>query len=370
MSQHLLECRHVYKSYQGKTVVADLCLDLVAGEILAVVGPSGCGKTTTLRLIAGFERPEQGEIRMHGQPLVAPGVFIPPEKRRIGMVFQDYALFPHLNVFENIAFGLKGWPEPQVQRRVEDLLALVGLHGMARRFPHQLSGGEQQRVALARALAPQPQVLLLDEPFSSLDADLRLKLRVDVRAVLKGLGVAALFVTHDQEEALFMGDRLVVMNRGHVQQIGTPEAIFARPANRFVAEFMGNACFLPARVTTEGIQTELGMVRQAVPWPPGTRIDLAVRADDIGFDLHGIPNGRVVGRIFKGMLNLYQVELASGQVVPALQPHDYLVPLGQPVRVYLSAAHDLACFPAGGEDDFEASLPAGQEPRTVDMAHP
>ncbi len=370
MSHRLLECRHVYKSYQGKTVVTDLSLDLAAGEILAVVGPSGCGKTTTLRLIAGFERPEQGEIRMHGQLLAAPGVFVPPEKRRIGMVFQDYALFPHLNVFENVAFGLKGWPKPQAQRRVEDLLALVGLQGMARRFPHQLSGGEQQRVALARALAPQPQVLLLDEPFSSLDADLRLKLREDVRLLLKRLGLAALFVTHDQEEALYMGDRLAVMNRGHVQQIGTPEAIFAHPANRFVAEFMGNACFLPGRVTAEGIQTELGIVRQAVPWPPGRWVDLAVRADDIGFDLHGTPNGRVVGRIFKGMLNLYQVELVSGRVVPALQPHDYLVPLGQPVHVYLSAAHDLACFPVAGEDAPEASLSEEQIPLTAGVARP
>ncbi|MCX8024934.1 MAG: ABC transporter ATP-binding protein, partial [Thermanaerothrix sp.] len=333
---------------------------------------SGCGKTTTLRLIAGFECPERGEIRVHGQSLVAPGVFVPPEKRRIGMVFQDYALFPHLNVFENIAFGLKGWPKPQVQRRVEDLLALVGLQGMARRFPHQLSGGEQQRVALARALAPQPQVLLLDEPFSSLDADLRLKLREDVRSLLKHLGLAALFVTHDQEEALFMGDRLVVMNRGRIQQLDSPEGIFARPANRFVAEFMGNACFLPGRVTAEGIQTELGLVRQAVPWPLGSRVDLAVRADDIGFDLHGQPNGKVVGRIFKGMLNLYQVELASGRIVSALQPHDYVVPLGQPVRAFVSAAHELACFPVANQEDVGAHAQdgEGQESQKVGALHP
>ncbi|WP_299026935.1 ABC transporter ATP-binding protein [uncultured Thermanaerothrix sp.] len=362
MSHPLLECRHLYKSYQGKPVVADLSLNLAAGEILAVVGPSGCGKTTTLRLIAGFERPERGEIHMGGKPLVAAGVFIPPEKRGIGMVFQDYALFPHLNVYENIAFGLKGWSKTQVQRRVNELLALVGLQGMARRFPHQLSGGEQQRVALARALAPQPQVLLLDEPFSNLDADLRLKLREEVRTVLKGLNLAALFVTHDQEEALFMGDRLAVMNQGRVHQIGTPEAIFARPVNRFVAEFMGNAYFLPGHVTRQGIQTELGLVRQEVPYPPGSRVDVAVRADDIGLDLQGPPNGKVVGRVFKGLLNLYQVELRSGCVLPSLQPHDYFLPPGQPVHVYLSAQHELACFATESDtSEVVVALPVMQE---------
>jgi len=344
MKEPFLECHHLEKSYNTQPAVKDVHIHVNEGEILAVVGPSGCGKTTTLRLIAGFERPDRGEIRMQGRPLSNEKIFIPPEKRRIGVVFQDYALFPHLTVYENVAFGLRKQTPQQVNQRVSEMLDLVGLKLLAKRMPHELSGGERQRVALARALAPHPQVLLLDEPFSSLDMDLRLKLREEVRALLKAIMLTTLFVTHDQEEALFMGDRLAVMNQGVIQQVDQPERIFSQPVNRFVAEFMGNANFLPGRVVAEGIETEIGLIPQRVSLPPGSRVELAVRADDIGFDLHGAANGVILSRVFKGVINVYKVRLHSGLVLEAFQPHYRNFPEGQPVRIFANAGHDLACF--------------------------
>lgn len=347
MTDFAVECNSLDKRYDSRLAVEQLSFSLRDGEIMAVVGPSGCGKTTTLRMIAGFERPERGEIRMGGRILDDAVTFVPPEKRRIGIVFQEYALFPHLTVRENVAFGLRRLPRPQANQTVTSMLAMVGLGEFSGRYPHELSGGERQRVALARALAPQPDLLLLDEPFSSLDADLRLKLREDVRQVLKQLHMTALFVTHDQEEALFMGDRLAVMTEGRLQQVGTPEEIFAHPANRFVAEFMGNANFLPGVVTADGIQTEIGLVAQRVDLPPGSAVELAVRADDIGFDPDGEINARVVARNFKGVLNVYKVELPSGLILQAFQPHYRIFQEGMRVRVWPDPGHELACFHQG-----------------------
>ncbi|GIV65676.1 MAG: ABC transporter ATP-binding protein [Chloroflexota bacterium] len=344
MNPPFLECHHLEKAYPAQPAVRDVTFHANEGEILAVVGPSGCGKTTTLRLIAGFERPDRGEIRMQGRLLSNEQTFVPPEKRQIGVVFQDYALFPHLTVYENVAFGLRRQPPQEVNQRVSEMLDLVGLIHLAKRMPHELSGGERQRVALARALAPRPQVLLLDEPFSSLDMDLRLKLREEVRRLLKGLQLTAVFVTHDQEEALFMGDRLAVMNQGVVQQFDLPERIFSQPVNPFVAEFMGNANFLPGRVVSEGIETEIGLIPQRVPLPAGSSVELAVRADDIGFDLNGAANGVILSRVFKGVINVYKVRLHSGLVLEAFQPHYRYFPEGQPVRIFADAGHDLACF--------------------------
>ncbi|WP_322793830.1 ABC transporter ATP-binding protein [Bellilinea sp.] len=344
MNDNLIECCQLEKCYSSQPAVSGLNLELRDGEILALVGPSGCGKTTTLRLIAGFERPDRGEIWMQGRPLSNEDTFVPPEKRQIGVVFQDYAIFPHLSVAENVAFGLHKKSPAQVKQRVAEMLELVGLSGLAKRMPHQLSGGERQRVALARALAPQPKVLLLDEPFSSLDMDLRLKLREEVRWLLKNLHLTALFVTHDQEEALYMGDRLAVMNQGHVQQADSPERIFSHPANRFVAEFMGNANLLPGKVVEQGIETEIGLIPQRVALPFGSSVELAVRADDLGFDLHGETNGVILSRIFKGVLNVYQIRLTSGLVLEAFQPHYRMFPEGQAVRIFADAGHELACF--------------------------
>jgi iron(III) transport system ATP-binding protein len=219
-----LEARNLTKQFglDELPAVRDVSFSLEKGEILALVGPSGCGKTTTLRMIAGFERPERGSVILAGKVVAGGSVFVPPERRGVGMVFQEHALFPHLTVLDNVGFGLSGKPKSARQKTSLRMLELLGLHRLANRYPHELSGGERQRVALARAMAPQPIVLLLDEPFSSLDADLRYQVREEVRVILKSMQATAIFVTHDQEEALFMGDRLAVFNQGRLEQIGTP----------------------------------------------------------------------------------------------------------------------------------------------------
>jgi len=227
-----------------------------------LIGPSGCGKTTLLRAIAGLERASGGEVRISGQVVGGAGVHLPPEARRIGMVFQDYALFPHLDVGRNVAFGLDKLPRAEREARVDEVLALVGLAGLARRMPHELSGGQQQRVALARALAPKPELLLLDEPFSNLDVDLRERLAHELRAILKAAGATALFVTHDQLEAFAIGDVIGVMHQGKLHQWDEAYTLYHRPASRFVAGFIGHGVFMPARIHSEGdkvvVDTPLG----------------------------------------------------------------------------------------------------------------
>ncbi len=342
----MLEVERLTKRFGREEVaaVAGISFACAEGEILALVGPSGCGKTTTLRLIAGLERPDEGVIRLNGRTVAGPGVLVPPEQRQVGMVFQEHALFPHLSVAQNIAFGLTGRPAGEVRARTAEMLALVGLEHLARRYPHALSGGERQRTALARALAPYPLVLLLDEPFSSLDADLRTEMREQVRAILKAKGVTAVFVTHDQEEALYMGDRLGVFRHGQIEQIGTPEQIFHAAATRFVAQFMGGSDFLPGRAVPEGIVTPLGLVQQRLALAPGTPVEIALRGDDVSFkpDLAG--NGVIVQRLFRGADNLYRLRLDSGQLLHAQMPHTALHPPGARVRVYISADHPLAVF--------------------------
>lgn len=318
------------------------------GEILSLLGPSGCGKTSTLRLIAGFERPDAGVIRLNGQTVTGPGHWVPPERRGIGMVFQDYALFPHLTVRQNIGFGLQGRAAARIQDTVAHLLELLGLRGLAERYPHELSGGERQRVALARALAPEPVLILLDEPFSSLDADRRAAVREQVRATLRSLGATALFVTHDQEEALFLGDRLAILHQGRLQQIDTPEAIFHSPATRFVAEFLGHTDFLPGEVTADGILTEIGLIPQRVALPIGAPVELAMRADDVTLEpARGGARALVLARHFKGAQNVYRVRLPSGRLLHSLQPHTLNLRSGTPVRVWAAAGHPLACFHDG-----------------------
>jgi iron(III) transport system ATP-binding protein len=344
-----LEVKNLTKQFspEGFPAVQDVSFSLSQGEILALVGPSGCGKTTTLRLIAGLESPEAGQVILGGRVVTNEHVFVPPEKRSIGMVFQDHATFPHLTVFENVAFGLAGHPKEDVRRETTSMLKLVGLEGLAGRYPHELSGGERQRVALARALAPRPIVILLDEPFSNLDADLRAQIREEVRAILKGIGATAIFVTHDQEEALFIGDRLAVFNQGRLEQIGTPESIFHTPAARFVAEFMGHTDFLPGEVTGEGILTEIGLLAQETGLPAGAKVELAFRADDVTFRPQEGAGSLVLARHFKGALNIYRLRLPSGHLVHALQPHTHIYPPGTRVEVIADPGHDLACFYQG-----------------------
>ncbi|MBZ4418732.1 ABC transporter ATP-binding protein [Myxococcus sp. RHSTA-1-4] len=244
----------------GTPAVDGLSLAVEPGEVVALLGPSGCGKTTTLRMVAGFERPDAGSVTLEGRVLVGPGTFVPPEQRSVGMVFQDYALFPHLSVVDNVAFGLGALSRAEAQARARSMLKLFGLEGFESRMPHALSGGQQQRVALARALAPGPRVLLLDEPFSSLDSALRASTRVEVRRVLKSLGATVMLVTHDQTEAMAFADRLVVMRAGKVEQVGTPEAVYSTPRTAFVAYFLGGTNLLPGVGFGNGARTVLGIL--------------------------------------------------------------------------------------------------------------
>jgi iron(III) transport system ATP-binding protein len=333
-------CRHLHKSFDTLPVVQDVSLAVPPGEILVLLGPSGCGKTTTLRLIAGFEKLDDGRIEIDNQLVADGATHVPPEKRRVGIVFQDYAIFPHLSLAQNVGFGLKrGQSE-----RVAEMLNFVGLGGLGERMPHQLSGGQQQRVALARALAPQPVVLLLDEPFSNLDAALRVEMRQEVRRLLKASGTTAVFVTHDQEEALFMGDQVGVMHGGRLEQVGTPEAIFHQPRTRFVAEFLGQTDFLPGTVTDQGVQTPLGLLPQTLPLPSGTAVDIAVRPDDLQVRPDDGGNGRIVSRRFVGIAFVYEVRLENGTLIHSWQPHENSFGEGTAVSVQFATHHDLPCF--------------------------
>jgi iron(III) transport system ATP-binding protein len=344
MHEAAVSLEGVSKHFGVDTAVHDLNLEVQPDQVLALVGPSGCGKTTALRLIAGFERPDSGTIRLGDRVVADPYTNTPPEKRGVGMVFQDYALFPHMTVAQNLAFGLEGKLRSRGEQRVSSMLKLVGLDARAERYPHELSGGERQRIALARALVPGPILILLDEPFSNLDADLRLKMREEVRVILKGMHAAAIFVTHDQEEALYMGDRLAVMNKGRIEQLGAPEDIFQRPSTRFVAEFMGNTDFLPARVIPEGLETEIGILPQKVAAPQGAEVEIALRADDISFVPEVGAPGLILSRQFRGAMNLYRIKLPSGRLLHAYAPHTQVLQAGTPVRAWADPGHPLACF--------------------------
>ena len=320
-----------------------LALTVARGEIVALVGPSGCGKTTTLRLVAGFERPDAGAITIAGAVVAdADGTFVAPEHRHVGVVFQDFALFPHLTVARNVGFGLAAFPDRAA--RVREMLDLVGLADVAQRYPHQLSGGQQQRVAVARALAPEPALLLLDEPFSNLDADLRAQVRDVVRGAIRATRSTALFVTHDQEEALELADRVGVMATGRLQQVAPPDEIYHRPATRFVAEFLGAAVFLPGVVTADGIETELGAISKPPRAVLGGSVHVLVRPDDVAFVAASSGNAVLVERVFRGSEVRYTIELPSGLRLPSSQPSATTVPVGTRVRAQIQLDHVVA-FP-------------------------
>ncbi len=355
-----------------RPALGPLSLAVGRGELLAVVGPSGSGKTTLLRLIAGFERPDSGTILIDGRVVADATHWVEPEDRGVGMVFQDYALFPHLTVFENIAFGITH-PHPRplsrergerVRVRVDELLHLVGLDGFAHRYPHELSSGEQQRVALARSLATNPKVLLLDEPFSNLDADLRPKMRSELKLLLQRLNCTTVFVTHDQEEAFELADRIAVLNAGRLEQIDSPERLYREPATRFVAEFIGHADFLTGRVRGSCIETTVGCFALPRPLPEGTLVDVMVRPEEV--ELAPSPlaplltltpgpsplgeregyrgEGLIVSRRYRGGMQLVTVRLSSGEALRSLQPAGAHFPLASRVRVRVKTQTPVIFF--------------------------
>ena len=335
----------LYKSYGDLPVVQDVTFQVEKGHILALLGPSGCGKTTTLRLVAGFEILNSGSVAIDGALVAGGGLHVPPEKRRVGMVFQDYAIFPHMSVAQNVGFGLPR--SAGQQQRVAKMLDFVGLDGLGERMPHELSGGQQQRVALARALAPEPSVLLLDEPFSNLDATLRAEVRHEVKDLLRRSATTAVFVTHDQEEALFIGDEIAVMNKGHLEQVGTAEEVFHHPQTRFVAEFVGQTDMLPGRALGQELETPLGRLPLDVPLPAGTAVDVAVRPDDIKLEEDAEGNARILSRQFQGIAYLYLVQLADGSIVRSWQSHRIDYAPDTIVQAMLRPGHTLNYFMDG-----------------------
>ncbi|MBU1621376.1 MAG: ABC transporter ATP-binding protein [Gammaproteobacteria bacterium] len=334
-------------AYGPATVVKDVGLTLQQGQIGCLLGPSGCGKTSLLRAIAGFEPVQTGSVLLAGVALSTPEHLINPEQRRIGMVFQDFALFPHLTVAQNIAFGVKKKPKAQQQQIVADLLALVGLPTLGERYVHQLSGGQQQRVALARALAPEPEVLLLDEPFSGLDADLREALAQDIRGIIKQRGISALMVTHDQFEAFAMADQIGVMQHGKLQQWGSAYELYHQPANRFVADFVGHGALLKGEVLADGqVYTALGAFTQTESeFTPGATVDLLVRPDDIVHDDESGFTAKVVGKSFRGSHILYSLELEGAEQVYCLAPSHHNHQLQSRIGIKLELDH-LVLFQA------------------------
>jgi iron(III) transport system ATP-binding protein len=342
----LLLLNQVTKHYgaQLPAAVDSVSFSLHQGELLGLLGPSGCGKTTLLRLIAGFEKPDEGNIQLAGQT-VCGSCWLPPEHRDVGIVFQDYALFPHLSVEKNVAFGLKQLSRRgqlstrQIQRQATEAIELVGLKGFERRFPHELSGGQQQRVALARALAPRPSLVLLDEPFSNLDVQVRLYLRQEVRDILKQVGASGIFVTHDQEEALAIADRVAVMRQGHLEQLGTPEEIYREPASRFIAEFVTQANFLAAHRSQSGWETEVGCFDlQVDPCAASGKVEdfaqgeLMIRQEDLHLETDDNAPLLVRDRQFLGREYKYCLQMPSGRTLHARLPIGQRIDIGARVR--------------------------------------
>lgn len=366
----ILQLKHITKTYPSRAlgtageestaILDDVNLTLNHGELLGLLGPSGCGKTTLLRIVAGFESISQGTVEIAGKVVCTNCEFTAAEKRQTGMVFQDYALFPHLTVADNIAFGLKHHSKKTgkslfgrknqalIKPRVAQVLELVGLTGFEQRYPHQLSGGQQQRISLARALAPQPALILLDEPLSNLDVQVRHRLRGEIRAILKAAGTSAIFVTHDREEALAISDKIAVMRQGQIEQVGTPEEIYLNPKTRFVAEFVTQANFLPATNQGEFWQTEIGRFEISVQHAKIESGDLMIRPEDIVLIPDPSSQTVVRDRQFLGREYYYSVETASGKEIYARMGLAQAIDLGTRVKLSLNLnAAQIFTFASG-----------------------
>jgi len=351
----IVELSGVSKTFGDETAVETVSLQVERGELLTLLGPSGCGKTTTLRMIAGLETPTEGTITIDDEQVASQTGATAPESRDVGIVFQDFALFPHLSVRENIAFGLSELDDEATAERVDKLLKLVDMPNHGEKSPEQLSGGQKQRIALARSLAPEPAVLLLDEPFSNLDVRLRVEMREEVRSILKEAGVTAVSVTHDQEEALSISDRVAVMNDGRLEQLDKPERIFESPKSRFVASFLGRASFLTGYVHDGVLKTGLGTFDAMTldgytNQYEGIAVDVLVRPDDLraGRAADEQTDGEVTSRQYVGPSFIYRVDLDNGDTVHCMHNHVEDFDLGERVSVDLVADHPLAWYPREG----------------------
>ncbi len=349
----VLEVADLSHRYREKPVLKGVSFALAEGEIGCLLGPSGCGKTTVLRLIAGFEAPGAGEIRLGGETVSRAGHALAPEARRIGMVFQDYALFPHLSIERNVGFGLRHLDRAARRERVAAMLQTVGLASRAQAYPHELSGGQQQRVALARALATRPRLLLLDEPFSNLDVELREKLALEVREILKREGITALMVTHDQHEAFVVADAVGVMNEGVIQQWDSPYALYHQPKNRFVADFIGQGVLLPGRVLdADQVEVEFGVLKgvsaaecdggSCLAFGRDAEVEVLIRPDDILHDDASPMLAEVERKAFRGAEFLYTLKLPSGGRLLALVPSHHNHAIGERIGIRIGVDHVVA----------------------------
>ncbi len=349
LTADLLRLDRVDHAYGSHAVVRALSFSLPRGQIGCLLGASGCGKTTALRLIAGFEQPSAGSIAIEGETVASAARMVPPEQRQIGMVFQEYALFPHLSVADNIAFGLGRRREKSAvaerRRRIGELLDLIGLAGQGDKFPHELSGGQQQRVALARALAPKPRLLLLDEPFSNLDVELRERLSLEVRDILKATDTTAILVTHDQHESFAVADMVGIMRAGAIEQWAAPYDLYHRPATRFVADFVGQGAFLPGTLLADGsVEVELGRLASHLPAgsATGDRLQVLLRPDDLVHDDNAALSAEVVAKAFRGAEFLYTLRLPSGAQVLSLVPSHHNHAIGERIGLRLDVDHVVA----------------------------
>ncbi len=328
--------------YDHLRVLNQVSFSLEPGQIGCILGPSGCGKTTVLRAVAGFEPAWRGSIRIDDVEVSSATVNLEPERRNIGMVFQDYALFPHLKVEDNLGFGLRGMGHKQRLARVQEMLAIVGMPAYAQAYPHQLSGGQQQRIALARALAPRPGILLLDEPFSNIDVDMREQLAREVRNILKQENTTAILVTHDQHEAFAMADKICVLHEGSVQQCGSGYDLYHRPANRFVADFIGQGVIIPATVQSpDSVKTDLGIIRghEPIDEAPGSMVDVLIRPDDVIHDDDSSESAIVVEKAFRGADFLYFLRMDSGIEVMCLAPSHHNHKINERIGIRLNVDH-------------------------------
>lgn len=343
----LLCLQNISVAYQQQNIVNDINFDLIEGDISCLLGPSGCGKTTLLRTIAGFEKPTVGTIKLKDRIISNPEYVVVPEKRKIGMVFQDFALFPHLNVEQNITFGLNKKNSESNLRRCNELLRLINLVGSNDKYPHQLSGGQQQRVALARTMAPRPEILLLDEPFSSLDVELREQLAREVRQILKLENITAILVTHDQHEAFAMADKVGLINKGKLIQWDSPYNLYHKPVTRFAADFIGQGKFIAGEYIGDNqIKTEIGIIKGDVPaqCEPDCKLDLLIRPDDIIHDDDSDIKLEIVERLFRGADFLYTLKMESGGTLTCIAPSHHDHKLHEKLGVNFDVSH-IVMFP-------------------------